>query len=229
MTDPQLRPPQPATHLFPESLRLSPKQREVLEALETFPDGAKASELAEHLGIHVNTVRGHLDELVGHRLAHVVTAPSNGRGRPSLLFRVRVPDQRTIAQHYVALIDVLIDALDPACTSDKDRAEIARTIGRRWAMQMNATERGGEPASMHQLIALLRDMGFDPDSGTGSNTLRKSIALQACPFITEEGHLPSPAVCALHQGFLDGTVGDRVKLELQIASPAGQCSVVVEE
>ena len=56
--------PRPVTELFPESLRLSPKQRAVLDALDEFPNGAKVGEIAKTLGMHTNTARGHLEELV---------------------------------------------------------------------------------------------------------------------------------------------------------------------
>ena len=52
--------PRSSSELFTESLGLSPKQRNVLDALHEFPHGAKISELAESLDSHVNTVRSHL-------------------------------------------------------------------------------------------------------------------------------------------------------------------------
>ena len=46
--------PRPTTELFPEALNLSPKQREVLTAVQRHPEGAKAGTVAEELGMHVN-------------------------------------------------------------------------------------------------------------------------------------------------------------------------------
>ena len=79
--------PRPTTELFPEALNLSPKQREVLTAVQRHPEGAKAGTVAEELGMHVNTARGHIDELVNAGAVNVVSAPSKGRGRPSLILR----------------------------------------------------------------------------------------------------------------------------------------------
>ena len=107
MTDP--RHPRPAAELFPEALQLSTKQREVLDLLQTFPGGARSSDLAEELGMHVNTVRGHLDELIARGAVRTTTAPAQGRGRPSLIFQVRVPDNRAIAREYVSLVEVLAE------------------------------------------------------------------------------------------------------------------------
>ena len=66
--------PLPTAELMRRAAELSPKQREVLDALDSFPEGALLSELSKELGIHVNTVRGHVDELaerglVGWRVA----------------------------------------------------------------------------------------------------------------------------------------------------------------
>ena len=103
--------PRSSTELFPDTMRLSPKQSEVLSILQTFPQGARAAEIAQKLGMHVNTARGHLDELINAGAVRVVTAPAQGRGRPSLIFQVRVPDNRSVAEEYVTLISVLIKAL----------------------------------------------------------------------------------------------------------------------
>lgn len=40
--------PTAASDLFAESYKLSPKQREVLDALQTFPDGARAIDVAKN-------------------------------------------------------------------------------------------------------------------------------------------------------------------------------------
>ena len=72
---PQHTPPRPATELFPESLNLSPKQREVLNVLQGFDGGARAVDIANALNMHVNTARGHLDELGGVGPGAVPTHP----------------------------------------------------------------------------------------------------------------------------------------------------------
>ena len=90
--------PQPATELFSESLQLSLKQREVLDALQAFPQGAGSAELAATLGMHVNTARGHLDELVARGAVRVSSLPAEGRGRR---FR-SAPQTRRLRPHVFA-------------------------------------------------------------------------------------------------------------------------------
>ena len=94
--------PRPVTELFPESLRLSPKQRAVLDALDEFPNAAKVGEIAKALGMHTNTARGHLEELVAMEAVFAVAAPTTGRGRPQLIYKLRIPNNKTIADQYLA-------------------------------------------------------------------------------------------------------------------------------
>lgn len=84
--------PQSITHLLPHSLSLSAKQRQVLETLSQHPQGAPSSKISRALGVHINTVRGHLDELVDYGLVRISSAPAQGRGRPTLIFHLRTPD-----------------------------------------------------------------------------------------------------------------------------------------
>lgn len=190
MTDPA-RLPRPATDLFPEALALSPKQREVLDVVDSFTDGATAAQVAERLGMHVNTARGHLDELQAAGAVAAVAARSHGRGRPSLIFRVRVPDNQAIASEYVSLVTVLLDQLaDDAELADYGSPR-AREIGRQWARTLEQTG----PASAAQMQARLRAMGFDPEQ------TKQGLCLHACPFVSA-GEAPTPFLCAVHEGYL---------------------------
>lgn len=227
--------PRSSTELFPDQLKLSPKQREVLNALQAFPQGAKSAEVAQVLGMHVNTARGHLDELVLRKAVRVVTAPAKGRGRPSLIFQVRVPDSKSIAEEYVSLIGIMAEIL-----ADKDELEDwesvkAHTIGRNWAASIRA--HGLAPSSPEEardlLFRKLRDMGFDPvvRSQAGSAGGCIALDLNACPFVAA-GIRPSPFLCAIHDGFLSHLVSDesggRVKLDLHPMMGNGACRVALQ-
>lgn len=222
--------PRSSTELFPDTMKLSPKQSEVLSTLQTFPQGARAAEIAQELGMHVNTARGHLDDLVNAGAVRVVTAPAQGRGRPSLIFQVRVPDNRSVAEEYVTLISVLVKAL-----ADKDQlndfsSEQAREIGRAWA-KATATNHGAE--ALAPLYRTMRDMGFDPVTSVEqfAEEGRTTVQLHACPFVTA-GIQPSPFVCAIHDGYLDQAAADsggRLSLKLIPKAGNGVCRIDVEE
>lgn len=232
--------PRPATDLFPESLPLSPKQREVLTTLQRFPEGARAIEVATELGMHVNTARGHLDELVNREAVRVFTAPARGRGRPSLIFQVRVPDHRAIAEEYVSLIEVLASALEDTDEITPAMLDKAREIGRRWAhrMQTESREKRTVEEMLTPLYLRLRDMGFDPAvsrPGADGDDTAVDVHLHSCPFITGAGR-PSLFVCAIHEGFIQeamgatGRPGDGpVHLTLRPFAGNGTCVVQVHE
>ena len=201
--------PRPALDLFPEALPLSLKQREVLDALQAFPQGARSVEIAEKLGMHVNTARGHLDELIERGAVRVSTTPAEGRGRPSLIFRVRVPDNRAVAQEYVTLVEVLAGVV--ADTGQLTPATLgkAREIGRTGARRVAGSGRApaGVPDVVDLLYVKLRDLGFDPVVSAPENEAAQ-LSLHACPFVTGDQR-PSPFICAIHEGFLREAAGSR--------------------
>lgn len=222
--------PRPATDLFPESLNLSPKQRLVLDTLSDYPDGARVSELAEELNMHVNTIRGHLDELAERGAIHSFTAPAIGRGRPSLIYKVRIPDNRTVAAEYVTLIEVMAAFLQDQFDTPEQANAAARIIGARWGEKLR--ERGLEhPESHHgfvgRLTGYLRDMGFDPVP-TESSERSTEIAMHSCPLATEDFQ-PTAFICAVHEGTLRELLHDgTVRLDLQPYDKPGSCCVKIQ-
>ncbi|GAB3648369.1 helix-turn-helix transcriptional regulator [Corynebacterium nasicanis] len=222
------RHPRPTAELFPESLQLSTKQRELLDLLQTFPGGARSSDLATVLGMHVNTVRGHLDELIARGAVHATTAPAVGRGRPSLIFQVRVPDNRAIAREYISLVEVLAEMVVGEESPSPEAMDKAREIGRAWARRMSDSGAGVETIqdALDVLTARLRELGFDPALLAVDDSDHVDIHLQACPFVTDQGR-PSLVVCAMHEGFLQESMGSApVTLNLRPFHPAGMCTVV---
>ncbi|MDR7329089.1 helix-turn-helix transcriptional regulator [Corynebacterium guangdongense] len=231
---PQHTPPRPATELFPESLNLSPKQREVLNVLQGFDGGARAVDIANALNMHVNTARGHLDELESKGAVRVETAAAKGRGRPSLIFHVRVPDNREIANEYVSLIEVLTEIVSNQDSLSPASLEMAREIGRKWAAEMREAENPDSDLhndqSLEVLNSKLRAMGFDPViREADAHDTDTVIGLNSCPFITEDGELPSPFVCAMHEGFITETAGRRRTIKLTPFDAHHQCGVHLDD
>ncbi|QGU07070.1 MarR family protein [Corynebacterium occultum] len=220
-------PPRSAPDIFAESLRLSPKQREVLAVLQTYPKGAKAVEIAAELGMHVNTVRGHLEELIAQEAVRTVTAPATGRGRPSLIFQVRVPDNRAVAHEYISLIEVLARSLGDSAHPDAEAIARAKAIGAQWAIHMNTTnhEWKGLEEPLNELFHKLREMGYDPHTAEQQED-RAELSLLSCPFIIGEQR-PSPFICAIHEGFLQESVGAQgpMKISIRPFDGPGRCSV----
>ncbi|WP_156322755.1 helix-turn-helix transcriptional regulator [Corynebacterium deserti] len=227
--------PTAATDLFAESYKLSPKQREVLDVLQTFPEGAKAAEIAAKLDMHVNTARGHLEELVAKEAIRVVTAPAKGRGRPSLIFHTRVPDNRAVAQEYITLIELMatmLGDLDDDAMKDPEMRAKAQAIGTQWAhvMGIENKEWAQLDDALSPLLSRLREMGFDPTESASVATDKEGadISLNSCPFIVGDKR-PSTFVCAIHEGFIQESLGDagQISLELKPFNAPGTCKVHV--
>ncbi|GAB3939833.1 helix-turn-helix transcriptional regulator [Corynebacterium tapiri] len=231
MTSRSPQPPRPASELFEESLGLSPKQQLTLEAIQSFPQGARVSDLAEKLGMHANTVRGHLDELIAKGAVSSAPESTGGRGRPSLVFFTRVPDNRALASEYSALINILSNTLFGA-SDDPHAHDAARRLGTAWAAEMAATGRSSSAQSLKELYGLLRDMGFDPSAPTAADLpdgepdeSTSTICLHACPFVGRDGTKPSPFVCSMHEGFLNESTRSALELKITPYSGDGTCRV----
>lgn len=219
--------PRPTAELVTEAARLSAKQRDVFRELQARPEGMQVSELSELLGMHVNTVRGHLDELMGLGVVARHVAASPGRGRPSHVYTARAPRPDRAATALIALVEVLTSTLTD------DDTDKARELGSQWAERAESLfelpEGDDLPAVTREAIEMLVDLGFDPWLRRESSGPRVSeIALQACPFITQEGKRPSAVVCALHEGLVSGGL---VGHEVQVLPfhRQGECSVLISK
>ena len=56
--------PRPSGELIAAVHRLTAKQVDVFHEVQRHPEGVQVAEIGEALGMHPNTVRGHLDELM---------------------------------------------------------------------------------------------------------------------------------------------------------------------
>lgn len=225
--------PRAAVTLFSDSLALTPRQQEVLELLQDNPDGLTVNELSEHLGTHPNTLRGHLDELIAVNAVFSETAPARGRGRPRLIFKPRVPDNREVAHEYISLVSTLAGALASHYTDDEEALNAAHQLGTQWARQME--EQHPDPTKRSPSVGLNLDsatelllnrfqkMGFDPESTPEEG----DIHLRACPFVTISEDAPEGFVCAIHAGLVDHWLADSPAVESRVLPliPEGCCTV----
>lgn len=185
------------------------RRQSVLRALKDSPHPVSISDLADRLGVHANTVRFHLNTLIGTgQVEQVGPAPEAAdrrtAGRPPLMFRpVRGMDP-TGARHYRVLADVLTQTLvaDPQGSTRAVRA--GRAWGRRHAAVADAGGAGtGSADSVSALVGLLDEIGFAPElhrvEGMGQ------IALRNCPFLelTDTG---ARVVCPVHLGIMQGAL-----------------------
>lgn len=157
-------------------------------------------ELAGSVGLHPNTAREHLDQLVDAGLVVRQAARPAGRGRPGLRYAA-ARSQDGEADAYRALADALADEL----ASRQDATEAAISAGLRWGRR---TADGLRPPAdgreaVRRLVGVLDDLGFAPDHAL---TADASIRLQRCPF-GSLAHERGDIVCNVHLGLMRGALG----------------------
>lgn len=161
-----------------------PGAERVLAAVRDAGAGAAAGELAGLLGLHVTTVRFHLERLAAEGLVASHTVPTGGRGRPHDVYRaVRVPDAQAR----------MLAALTDAAAGEGPVAERAQRAGERWAETLNL----GEAGAIEALTDAFAQLGFAPVYAAGG------LALRACPFLDDARRHPE-VVCEVHRGLAVG-------------------------
>lgn len=175
-----------------------PTRRATLAALEAAPGPLGVRELADALGLHVNSVREQLRRLDRAGLVTVSRAAPVDRGRPGLRYtRVAEPEDP-----YRLLAFALADQV----AAQPGSKRVAETAGERWGREAAATaSRRGDAAPADDLgivLTLLDEAGFAPEPGSADPS---EIRIRACPFLPfDRRHLP--VVCSVHLGFIRGAL-----------------------
>ena len=183
------------------------RRGQVLRLLRDAAGPMAIGEIAERLGIHVNTVRFHLESLVRNGQVERTTAGSGNPGRPPQLFQaVRGMDPMG-ARHFGVLAEVLAEAI----ATDPDGSGRVLAAGRFWgrhhaSTSTDATEPDEVPQpaeSVERLMRLLDELGFAPERAAGGD--RPQIGLRQCPFL-ELAVTRSDVVCPVHLGLMQGAM-----------------------
>ena len=183
----------------------SPTRVRLLDALRDSPTPMSLAELAALCGLHVTTVRFHLDALAGAGL--VSTAPERRptRGRPRRLYQALTSLERD--HHGDSGYELLARVLATHWASGEgDAVDRVEAAGRAWALEDLAACRGA-PRSLEDAVGivttLFAEMGFDPELEASEEEVR--IHLHACPFESVARQNPH-VVCALHLGLMRGVL-----------------------
>lgn len=153
-------------------------------------------------GLHVNTVRDHLDGLLRSGLVTRRSVPAAGRGRAGWLYEATQrrydethPEHAGVAAALAAVIVRTSD--DPA--QDARRAGV--DWGRRLAREAGQPEEGGDEAARRKVAAIFDDLGFAPETSEDAAEVR----LTRCPLL-EAAHLQPDVVCSVHIGIVHGAL-----------------------
>jgi predicted ArsR family transcriptional regulator len=155
--------------------------------------------LADAVGLHPNTVRAHIQQLLDAGLVVQETARPSGRGRPALRFRADPDAGDDDPEPYRALARVLTEQL----AERPDAGAEATAAGDRWGRGL-AVDLAPAPSpadGMQRMVQLLDDAGFAPDAPDGTS----AINLRRCPFGTlAVGR--ERVVCGVHLGLMRGAL-----------------------
>ena len=167
-------------------------REQLLRTLEAQTAPVSVTALSRATGLHENTVRGHLDQLLADGHATRSPAPAEWRGRPAWLWR---PTRHGPASPYAALAGVLAETI--ARTSPHP-AETAHEAGLSWGRRLlpDLPAGPGLRTDRERVLHVMEDQGFDPaDEGD-------HIALRRCPLLEAAQQHPE-VVCAVHRGLVD--------------------------
>ncbi|WP_075836175.1 MULTISPECIES: helix-turn-helix transcriptional regulator [unclassified Rhodococcus (in: high G+C Gram-positive bacteria)] len=184
----------------------SGRRVQLLDALRAAAESMAASELADLCGLHVSTVRFHLNALIEVGLIAKETERNVIRGRPRQLYRAQNPlgSGVGITSGYEKLAHVL--AAHFARHADGDPEQLAEAAGRQWALddlgETSGNGRSTEDAAV-VVTTLFAEMGFDPELESSTSDTR--IRLHACPFESVARQNPG-VVCSLHLGLIRGVL-----------------------
>jgi predicted ArsR family transcriptional regulator len=159
------------------------------------------AELAQRLGVHQNTVRFHLDTLVANDQAERVEPARRSPGRPPQLFRVVPRMDPAGPRNYRMLAEALAEEL----ASRPRPRERAVEAGRSWGRRAGDDAPRSPDQPVGSLVAMLDQLGFEPEQRTDSGGAAEAIGLRHCPFL-ELVDTRADVVCPLHLGLMNGAL-----------------------
>lgn len=207
------------------------QRQRILELVREHDGTVDAAELAARMGLHMTTVRFHLDALCSEGAVERTPITRAGVGRPRTGY-LAVPERLD----YRSLAEIL--ALELGDTADKRRRR-AEAAGRRWAERIaagSARELGAgldvpdsarprktleDRAAM--VATVFARMGFGPEltpAATSTAGTQQTIRLHACP-VRDLARAHPEVGCALHRGLLQGLLASPAATEGHSTTPPG--------
>jgi len=161
--------------------------------------------VADELGVHPNTVRFHLEILVGDGQVEHVAPGRKGPGRPPLMFQAVRQMDRGGTRHYRLLAEILSTAL----AAERDPRAKALAAGRSWGLRLESGLESppqvgsGAEESIDRLVEVLDGLGFAPERRASGG--EQQIGLRHCPFL-ELAESRTAVVCPIHLGLMRGAL-----------------------
>jgi predicted ArsR family transcriptional regulator len=162
------------------------------------PHPLSTAEVATSLGLHVNTVRPHLERMRDVGLLEVHADARGGVGRPQNRYAL-VPDAPSLGLEpplFPLATRLLLRLAAEAGATAEDAVEIGREQGQ-------ADGHRGQLPCVQAVVDRLATLGFDPAVVPTEDGV--TVAFTHCPFRDlAEAH--PELVCSLHRGLVEGLV-----------------------
>ena len=210
-------------------LLASPIRRRIVDTLANLPpaldpesaaptpaEGLSAKELADRFGLHVTTMRFHLDQLVQAGLLTATFQRRESAGRPRKLYAVERGSLESVSseQSFKMLSELLVESFH---TDEHGRPLTPDEAGARWGRRRVGQERSNagapEPARtagqwlgrIGHMVDLLEEWGYLPEVSTSNHGRTAEVALHDCPFLSlaQEN---TAVVCGIHRGLIRGVL-----------------------
>jgi predicted ArsR family transcriptional regulator len=177
------------------------RRREVLRLLRASANPMSILAIADELSVHPNTVRFHLDVLVGDGQVEQVAPDRKGPGRPPLMFQAVRQMDRGGTRHYRMLAEILSTALG----AERNSGNKALAAGRAWGLKMESPPDADSDAedAIERLVDMLDELGFAPERRAADGG--QQIGLRHCPFL-ELAEARTAVVCPVHLGLMQGAM-----------------------
>lgn len=178
------------------------------------PRPLSTADVADSLGLHLNTVRPHLERMREVGLLDSRPDTRGAVGRPQKLYELAAdaPSLGLEPPVYPLLSRMLLQVAVDAAADPDTVMEAGRHAGETLAHRPRV---GG--TCTEKTLAMLEDLGFDPASVFDDG--HTTVAFGHCPF-AELAEAQPQVVCALHLGLLEGFVD-----EIGAGSVGGFCDL----
>lgn len=187
----------------------------LLDALRDGDRALDARELARICGLHLNTVRFHLQILSEAGLVRSEPDSSGSRGRPRLLYTATsagsaAPGSTAPGSGQPAGYQLLATVLATHwADTPGERAQRAERAGRATAQRQGFAARSSTRVTTEDAVAqvgaLFAELGFEPELAHEGDDLQ--LRLHACPFRAVALEHPE-VVCSMHLGLLRGALDE---------------------
>jgi len=165
-----------------------------------------ARELADRVGLHVNTVRVHLNALGEAGLVSSETLPPQGRGRPRVAYRASAAAGEGGSRRYRLLAEILTALV---ARGGPDMTAQLEEIGEAWGHYLVDSPppytRLTDTEAVTRLVGLLDEVGFQPRLDEGARGRR--ILMRPCPFL-ELARAHQDVICPIHLGLIRGALAE---------------------